>query len=82
MMKMDGKEFKAIRVKLRLSQAELGEKLGLGGRFIRYIESGEREMDARTALAMRWLAEHGKPANPAPGRGAMPQRGPRMESQN
>lgn len=76
---LKGDEFRATRERLRLTQTELGERLGLSLRFVRYIEKDEREIDGRTELAMRWLAEHGKPAHPAPGRGAVPGRGPRSD---
>lgn len=76
---MDGTEFKKIRLRLRLSQTELGNHLDLSLRFIRRIEQDERPIDGRTELAMRWLAEHGKPANPEPGRGAVPDRGPKRK---
>jgi DNA-binding XRE family transcriptional regulator len=55
---MQPNEVKVIRKGLGLSQAELGDVLGLTGQFIGMMERGVKPIEKRTAFALRYLAEH------------------------
>lgn len=52
---MQGSELKAIRKGLGLSQAALAQELGLTAVFIGMMERGERAIERRTELAVRYL---------------------------
>lgn len=56
---MGKEELKAARKRLKLTQKELGEKLGLTPDFISKMERGKKEIMPRTELAVRSL-EAGK----------------------
>ncbi|MEH3121995.1 MAG: helix-turn-helix domain-containing protein [Sphingomonas phyllosphaerae] len=55
---MQPDELKAIRKALGLSQARLGEVLGLTGQFVGFMENGKAAIEPRTALAVLYLSEH------------------------
>ena len=55
---MQPDELKGIRKSLGLSQARMGDALGLTGQFIGFMENGKAGIERRTALAVRYLAEH------------------------
>ncbi|PTQ12975.1 hypothetical protein CLG96_02190 [Sphingomonas oleivorans] len=55
---MQADELKALRKALGLTQAELGEALGMTSKYVGMMERGEAAIEIRTALAMRYLAEH------------------------
>lgn len=55
---MQPDELKAIRKVLGLSQGRMGEALGLTGQFVGFMENGRAGIEKRTALAVRYLAEH------------------------
>ena len=57
-MEMQPERFKAIRKRLGLNQAELGEKLGLSLGWISKMELGQAPIEPRTALAMLYLEGH------------------------
>lgn len=50
---MDGKQLKAARQELGLTQGELAERLGLTPQFIGMMERDEKPIEVRTALAVR-----------------------------
>lgn len=53
---MNPSEFKRIRkTSLRLSQSQLGDKLGLSNDTISRFETGKYPIDLRTEYALRWL---------------------------
>lgn len=56
-MTMQGDELKALRKEMGHSQEQLGERLGLTGKFIGMMERGEAPIEARTEMALRWLAK-------------------------
>lgn len=57
---MDGKELKALREKLGLSQAAMGEKLYITAGAVSRLESGDNKMGRQTeALAMQLEAQSG-----------------------
>ena len=47
---MDGKTLYALRHKLGLTQAELGEKLGITASGVAHLESGKNTMGRQTAM--------------------------------
>lgn len=49
---MKAEEIKAARLKLNLTQAELGELFGVSGNSIARWERGEREPDAKGMMAL------------------------------
>jgi transcriptional regulator with XRE-family HTH domain len=53
---MNGADLIATRKSLGLSQAQLGEAIGLTGRMIRYYESGERPIPKTVAMALEAYA--------------------------
>lgn len=55
-------EFQATRRALGLTQAQLGEAIGLTGRMIRYYESGEKEIPKTVQLALTAYAAMPKSA--------------------
>lgn len=62
---MNVKEFKKIRSRMKLSQAELARELGVSRAAVSRWESGDRSIDSILALAMNCLSErkgrgHGK----------------------
>jgi DNA-binding transcriptional regulator YiaG len=58
MMTMQPDELKAIRVQLGLNQGKLAATLGLTGQYVGMMERGQKPIEPRTALAVRYLAEH------------------------
>lgn len=50
-------DFTATRRALGLTQAQLGEAIGLTGRMIRYYESGEKPIPKTVELAMQAYAK-------------------------
>ena len=52
---MTPQQFKRIRERLEMSQAELGEMLGYTWRHIHNLENGHTGIRANTALAMQTL---------------------------
>jgi DNA-binding XRE family transcriptional regulator len=66
-MAMQGEDMKALRVAAGLSQAELGEAIGMARETIGAMERGTHGIELRTELAVRYVAEPhiligGKPA--------------------
>jgi len=58
---MDAEEFRKLRMKVQMTQAEFGEALGLTGQFIGMMERGQNPIELRTALAARYLVDHAQP---------------------
>lgn len=54
-MTMQPEQLKAIRKALGLTQAELAEQLGLSMNFVSMMERGDKPIEPRTELAMRYL---------------------------
>ncbi len=57
---MTGKELRRARLRLKLTQAQLGEALGLHENTIARIERGELPVVKQTELAVKYLALVGK----------------------
>jgi transcriptional regulator with XRE-family HTH domain len=62
---MSGDQFKRVRRRMKLSQAQLARELGVSRAAVSRWESGKRSIDSILALAMDCLAErkgkrHGK----------------------
>lgn len=55
--KLGGREFRALRERLRLSQKQLGALLGVTYQVIARAEVAET-VDKRTELSLRYLASH------------------------
>jgi DNA-binding transcriptional regulator YiaG len=66
---MKPEEFKRIRKRMRLTQAELARALGVSRAAVSRWESGERSIDSVLVLALEHLAERG-PVRPKGGRHA------------
>lgn len=62
---MQGDELKALRKQAGLTQAELAQALGLTQTFIGLMERGEKAIERRTELAVRYLVEHPEAVRPA-----------------
>ncbi len=60
-MTMTREEFRRIRKRLRMTQVELGEFLGVSSRFVSMLEGGHSPIERRTELAMRYLVVISKP---------------------
>ncbi|MEA1083198.1 helix-turn-helix transcriptional regulator [Sphingomonas sp. CD22] len=56
-MVMQGEEMKALRTRAGLSQAELGEAIGMARETIGAMERGTHGIELRTELAVRYVAE-------------------------
>jgi transcriptional regulator with XRE-family HTH domain len=54
-MTMQPEELKAIRKDLNISQAQMGEALGLTGQYIGFMENGKAAIEPRTHLAAQLL---------------------------
>lgn len=52
---MTASELKKARVALGLSQAQLAEELGLSRYFVGLMERGDRRIEKRTDLSVRFL---------------------------
>ena len=57
-MDMDGKALKAIRERLQLTQAQLGEKLGISSGAVSRIENGVHGLRGSTRILAEQLANH------------------------
>ena len=59
-MAMQGKEFRAIRARLGVTQIKLARALGLSSKYIGMMENDDpgAKIEPRTEFAMRYLAEH------------------------
>lgn len=55
---MQPDEFRRLRKNLNLSQGRLAAELGLTLGWISKMELGQAPIERRTALALRYLAEH------------------------
>lgn len=55
---MTGAEMRALRKAIRLTQAELGEIIGMNRVTICDMERGRDKIEIRTALAVRYVFEH------------------------
>lgn len=53
---MQPEELKALRKATGLSQAQMGEEMGLSRVTIGLMERGEAPIEKRTELAARWIA--------------------------
>ena len=54
---MQPEELKALRVKAGMSQAALGEAIGMSRVTIGLMERGEAPIEKRTGLAVRYVVE-------------------------
>lgn len=54
---LTGPQLRAMRKAAGLSMAELGAKVGLSGPFIGEMERGEKGIELRTELAVRYVLE-------------------------
>lgn len=57
-MEMQPNDLKAARKAMGLTQADLAGLLGLTPQFIGMMERGEKAIEPRTVLAVRYLMEH------------------------
>lgn len=55
---MQGEELRERRKAMRLTQADLAAALSLTQTFIGMMERGEKPIEIRTALAVKYLTEH------------------------
>ena len=55
---MQGEELKAARKALSLTQGAFADALGLTATFVGLMERGEKPIERRTELAVRYLTEH------------------------
>jgi DNA-binding XRE family transcriptional regulator len=55
---MQGEDLKAARKMLGLNQDQLAQALGLSRVFVGMMERGEKAIELRTELAVRYLIEH------------------------
>lgn len=55
-MTMQADDLKALRRNLGMTQAELAAELGLSMNFVSMMERGEKPIERRTELAVRYLA--------------------------
>jgi transcriptional regulator with XRE-family HTH domain len=53
---MQGDELKALRKRAGLTQAELGDALDLTGAYVGEMERGEKKIERRTEMAVKYLA--------------------------
>jgi transcriptional regulator with XRE-family HTH domain len=67
-VEMKAADFKRIRERMRLTQAELARALGVSRAAVSRWESGERAIDSVLVLALEHLAE--RPVRPRGGRHA------------
>ena len=65
MLRMD--DMRAIRLQLKLSQIELGERLGLNQSTISRMETGAMPIDRRTSLALAALVTAQEKDDPSGG---------------
>ena len=56
---MQPDEMKSMRKAAGMSQAELGEAIGLSRVTVGVMERGEAPIEKRTGLAVRYVVEHG-----------------------
>lgn len=54
---LTGPQLRAMRKTAGLSMADLGAKVGLSGPFIGEMERGEKGIELRTELAVRYVLE-------------------------
>ena len=54
-MEMNGKQLKQARNRLGLSQSRLGEAIGMTREMIGLMERGDKQIERRTELSIRWL---------------------------
>jgi DNA-binding XRE family transcriptional regulator len=57
-MAMQGSELKACRERMSLTQGQLADELGLSPQFIGMMERGEKPIEVRTELAVRFLLQN------------------------
>lgn len=60
---MTGPEMRDLRQRAKLSQAELATAIGMSRESIGRIERSRDAVEKRTELAVRYIAEHGLPAD-------------------
>jgi transcriptional regulator with XRE-family HTH domain len=58
---MNGFELRGLRLSKQMTQAELGEALGLTGQYVGLMERGAKPIELRTELAARYLVERAEP---------------------
>lgn len=58
-MTMQGPEMKAARVAAGMTQAALADAIGMSRKAITEMETGKAAIEKRTALAVRYVTEHG-----------------------
>lgn len=56
---MQGYELKALRKAAKLTQGQLADAIGLSQGFIGEMERGEKPVEKRTELAVRYVIEQG-----------------------
>lgn len=55
---MQGSELKALRKEIGLSQVQLAAAIGMTQTYISMMERGTYNVEKRTELAVRYVAEH------------------------
>jgi transcriptional regulator with XRE-family HTH domain len=62
---MQGDELRAMRKALGMTQAAMGDALGVSGVYVGMMERGEYAIERRTELAVRYLMLTSPKASPA-----------------